>query len=392
MNRRKSLHIYILLWIIYSFNGVLYEPSGFLARGSFLFIMLMSFNDIYNVIKEGITNPYIKGLNLLVLMFTVYGGIFILDREVLYNGRMEVVPHITYIKTIYMALLPFYSFYRYAREGYLSEKVIVKLLPLFMLVALVKYLDNMFSRQEMLGGEGITNNMGYYFVALMPFAYLLNKRKSLQYSYLFFNYIFALLSVKRGAIILATILLLWFLFNGMKVKKNKGKIFVISIVAIVGMTLAFKYMVGHNDYFASRLEGTIEGTSGNERGDMYTEMLEWYLDNNSIEGLLLGNGPYTSIKLIGQPAHNDWLEIALAQGLLGIVVYLLYWYFLVRTVLLYKKTNNKVSFCISSSFFIIYFLKTLFSMSYASIPFYAMLILGFAMAQQPYAHCVRKRE
>ncbi len=379
---KKGLYLYIILWVVYSFNGVLYEPSGILARGSILLILFMSIIDTYYVIKRKIANPYIKGLNLLLLMFTIYGVLFILNREPLYNGRLEVVPHYLYIKTILMAFLPFYTFYRYAKNGVITKKVITKILPLLILIALVNFVYKMLSRQEMMGVEGVTNNIGYFFVALMPFAYILDGKRSLQYFFLFFNFIFTLISVKRGAILIATILLLFFLFNSMKIKKNKGRIIIISIVALAGMALAFNYMVGHNDYFASRLEGTINGTSGNEREDMYTTMFEWYIENNSMQGLLLGNGPYTSIKLIGQPAHNDWLEIALAQGFLGIIIYMVYWFFLAKTAWQQKHSNNMLSFCITSSFFIIFFLKTFFSMSYASIPFYAMLVLSFAIAQQ----------
>jgi len=383
-NTKTSFHVYLLLWIVYSLNGILYPPASILARLSLLIIFLMSTMDALVVIMKFDKCSYIKGLNFLLLVFTVYGLYFIfIDKEVIITKHNEVVPHYVWLKTIYIALLPFYSFLKYSIKGCITKKTLIKLLPILLILCIVKFVENQYNLQDdmAMDQEGVTNNMGYHFVALLPFVFLLDKNKIQQYALLLFIFAFTLLSVKRGAILISVLCILWFLFNNIRYSNKRHKLYVILGAIIIGAVLGLIVLsfIRNNAYFSYRLEDTMSGDSS-ERDWMYSFMIEWYLDNNTITGLLLGNGPYTSIKLMGLPAHNDWLEIALAQGLLGIIVYVIYWFSLLKTALKLKKKEFNNAFCISVTFFIIYFVKTFFSMSYSSIPFSAMLIFAYSIS------------
>ena len=66
-------NIYILLWLIYNMQGILY-PSGGIVSVSVLAILLVW--SMYNAAQANRYAPkpkFFKGLNALLLLFTVYG-------------------------------------------------------------------------------------------------------------------------------------------------------------------------------------------------------------------------------------------------------------------------------------------------------------------------------
>ena len=379
----KSLfHIYIFLWIVYSLNGIVFEPSGYVSRLSLLFILIIS---IYNVLWVNIKRKlpsYVKGLNLLVLVFTIYGVFFIFDPQVIVTEDGEKMVHYVYLKTIYMSLLPFYSFYRFSLNGSLNHNSILRLLPIFIIIAIIKYLENQFTMQAESIEGGITNNVGYQFVAFLPYVFLMEKKKSTQIILLFFLILMCFLSVKRGAIIIAILFTGWFFISRIvfSQRRNKRRIILGAIVAMAGLYLLFQFFVLNNAYFASRLDSTVSGDNEELRSVMYAYMLDWFLYNNTTTGFLFGNGPYTSVKIIGLLAHNDWLELALALGCVGIISYLYYWFSLIKTSRLLRKANFHQAYYISMSFLLIYFMKSLFSMSYESIPITSSMLLAMVLA------------
>ena len=141
--------------------------------------------------------------------------------------------------------------------------------------------------------------------------------------------------------------------------------------------------MANNAYFATRLDNTVDGDNEELRSVMYAFMLDWFLHNNTITGFLIGNGPYTSVKIMGLLAHNDWLEIALALGCVGLFSYLFYWFSIIKTSRLLKKENYYQAYYIAMSFLLIYFMKSLFSMSYENIPIASSMLLAFVLANSP---------
>ena len=93
---------------------------------------------------------------------------------------------------------------------------------------------------------------------------------------------------------------------------------------------------------------------------------------------MLGSGANATINIAGNYAHNDWLEIAVNNGLIGIVIYVVYWISLFKTcrnAKLYPKY-----YLILTTFIIIVFMETLFSMSYNSQPIYITSVLAWVLA------------
>ena len=374
-------YLYIFLWIVYLLNGVVFEPSGIVIRLSLLFIMLISLYNVYTAHIGRKQPKYVMGVDILVFVFTIYGVWFIFDPVVLVNESGEKMIHYVYLKQVYMSLLPFYSFYTFSLCGSLNYKNILYLLPLFIILALIKYFDRQHLIQVDVYQDNFTNNVGYQFAAFLPYVFLLEKKKNIQYLLLLFLITMCFLSAKRGSIIVSLVFLGWFIYSRMRYsKRNKGKLLLGTILVIVAVYYIFNYFVLNNAYFASRLDTTVGGDREEVRSLIYADLFDWFLHDNTTYGFLLGNGPYTSVKIIGMLAHNDWLEIALAIGCVGLVSYLFYWICLIQTAKVFKRGKKNLAYYILISFFLIYFMKSMFSMSYDTIPVAASMILALAIA------------
>jgi len=104
----RAANIYIALWLLYNLQGVLYS-SGSVISVSILAILI--FWSILNFFKANTFSPKPKlfsGLNALLLLFTIYGGILIISGEQLYITEFGYtkVRNFEYLKGIYSSLLP----------------------------------------------------------------------------------------------------------------------------------------------------------------------------------------------------------------------------------------------------------------------------------------------
>ena len=92
---------------------------------------------------------------------------------------------------------------------------------------------------------------------------------------------------------------------------------------------------------------------------------------------LLGRGANGTLEIYYNYAHNDWLEIAVNQGLLGVIIYFVYWKNMYAT---WKNATNVDAKAIIAMAIIVYFAKTLFSMSYGDMTYVFTSVLGYALA------------
>lgn len=95
---------------------------------------------------------------------------------------------------------------------------------------------------------------------------------------------------------------------------------------------------------------------------------------------IFGLGANATLKVTTNFAHNDWLEILINQGAVGILVYLAFYYRWFQT---WRKMDNiKVEKLALGLCLLILFMKTLFSMSYNSVSVYLSIVIGFSIAQK----------
>ena len=227
--------------------------------------------------------------------------------------------------------------------------------------------------------EEITNNMGFLFVALMPGVVLFKNNIKLQYSLLIVCMIFIMMGMKRGAIIVGVVSLIYYLYFNFKYNNqvSKGKVLFFSILIIVAAYFITEYMMESSDYFMSRIAQTKEGNSSG-RNEIYEYFWNHFKNEMDTFKFLFGNGANATLDIGINYAHNDWLEIAINQGVLGLVVYAIYWLCFCRTIKSIK--YNKSAKLVLSLTFISFFIMTLFSMSYTEYSIFSSTVFGYYLA------------
>ena len=312
---------------------------------------------------------YLKALNVLLVMFTIYGGLLIISGEHMRIETLGVETSTTeYLKSIYKSLLPVYPFFVFGKQGVLKEKDI----RLFFIVFLVLAISSFFDSQG-------RSNMGYTFVALLPVLVVYHKKPVIQYLGLAVCLYFIMIAAKRGAILCGVLCFVWFIITNLKKvqKKRKWIVVIVSLAVVLAGVYFYRYLMETNALFIYRMELTAEGNSSG-RDDLYSIFFNHFIHEENPFRFLFGNGANGTLKISYNFAHNDWLEIAINQGLIGLVIYLIYW---VCFYVTWRKTKqHPQAFMAVGMFIIVYFLSTLFSMSYNNVGYCASMVLGYYLA------------
>lgn len=375
---------YLGAWCLYYLQGTLYPVGSLFARLLILVLILVSLLHAYRVFQTPQKPIYFKGLNAMIIMYTVYGLFLFVTDGMVIKGIVKTVPTFYYLKEHYMALLPIYSCYYYTKKGYLTEKLFSLFSVLFVVVGIAYYFHIQMLTMEMLASQGnyvdeVTNNSGYAILAVLPSLLVLRKKPVIQYVAIGVCVVFIVLSVKRGAMLCSAIFLLLFARDKMKNSKGGKKVAVLLAIAI-GFVFFSQFVLRRleaSDYFAYRVEQTIEGQSSGRDG-IYNNILNHYFNNSTFFQKILGRGANGTIKTFTNYAHNDWLEILTNQGLLGIIIFLSYCICFVKTIKRKKKVpDSRLALLV---IFIIFLLQTFFSAGITNTVIFTSSMMGFALA------------
>lgn len=375
---------YILAWCLYENQG-LFLPVGSILSQLLLFILLLvSLYYTYVANTRYRLPTYFLGVNILIAMFTIY-GIYLMIQ---YNPADYIVKRdsFIYLKKIYMSLLPIYVFYVFFKEINADDRKMYVWFFILLTFSTIEYFQlqkELMIRSVLLGSNAaeFTNNIGYLFLSLMPACVFLYKKPLIQYIVWEYCFVFILLGMKRGAIIIGIICLIWFLWNNLKntnIRKRFGIISLSLILCFVGF-LFVQHQMKNSYYFQERVEQTLEGNSSG-RDVLYGTFLDYFWNKTTPLKFAFGSGADATLKVSYNYAHNDWLEIAVNQGVLGIILYMLYWIFFAKECLSNSYSNREK--LALQLLFMICFLKTFFSMSYYDMPISATFILGYCLAQK----------
>lgn len=375
------LHIYTLLWSIYFLQGTVFSHyGGGMAQVILVLLLLFSIYCFLYVNINYNVNSYLKALNLLILMFTVYGVIRIFRGEsiILEHNLNEVIPFY-YLKNIYISLLPIYVYYLLAKIGVLNKNYLQSYLLLFLLLVTLIYIENYMNASKRAESEEITNNMGKCFMTLIPMLFFLEKRRLLQYAALVYILTFVVMGMKRGAILLAAVLTIYFLYHSLKEASQKEKLYLLllSIVTIILICMVVADLMESSAYFNRRVQQTLEGDASG-RDSIYSILWYAFLENGSLFHCLLGFGADATIEFAGNFAHNDWLELLINNGLLGILLYVGYWW---KFASLKNKIVEENVKCAAVAYCMTFIMLTLYSMSYNNMDIFCTMGLGYCVAK-----------
>lgn len=329
---------------------------------------------ITNFSKE---NIFMKALVVLFAIFFVYGFQVIVAGKTFgvtdANGYRKI-PSTIYLLRIISSLLPIFVFYYFARKRVLTKKFIVKRITPFVLFVTVCFILSLRALMEKKGSEDVTNNFGYVVLTVMPLLVFLGKSMK-QYLFFSFCFILILLSVKRGAILISIIIAGMYIHYWLRSKSLKVKLLAAVLLLCVG--IAGEMIMSRNQYFQKRLDNTIEGNSSG-RDFYYLFFIDYYINKTTGSEFLVGRGANGTLEIFSNYAHNDWLEIAINQGVLGLIIYSFYWF---AFLLLCKRNLNSEAKYAIWMLFVIYFMKTLFSMSYSAYNVFSGMVLGYCISQ-----------
>ena len=355
--------------------------QGVVAQLFFIVLMAMSFYAIYQVDIHYKTGLYIKWLNVILFVLTIYGSILIINGNSFYkHGYVShELNNYAYLQLIYRSVLPIYAFYYYTLKRQITSNNLFVFFLIILICYILMFYQSFWGHTNVSGKENYVNNMGFLFVPLIPMLYILRIRDIWKYLFAAVIFLFILMSMKRGAILTGGVMLLFFIVRHLKVTSPKQIIYIISLTVVV---LYFIYtqvmdLYLNNTFFYDRLMLTLEGYSSG-RDELYGFFLNYYLDRTSWTEFLFGHGAYGTVALYGNAAHNDWLEFAINQGLIGVMLYLIYWIVFIWEWKEYKgiKENRQAL----GDIIVAYFLIALFSMSFANMPIYATLCIGYCLA------------
>lgn len=388
-NQKNSFNIYLSLWCLYGLQGSLYSSGGFLSQIILAILLTIS---IYYFVIANIKHKMpsvLKVLSFIVCVFSIYGLVYMLSgKTYIIQENATNASAYKYIKNIYISILPIYCAYVNTKLGRLKEHDLKIWTFVFLAVAIISFYR--FKNDEManilangLTMEDVTNNGSYGVLAIVVLLPLFHNKPYLQYSILAICLYYVTIGMKRGALVCGFAATAYLIIKTIQYKNHSNRNisnYILIFAIIIFLYYVVNNMLMNNDYFNNRLESTLEGESSN-RDVLYMVLLNHLLSETSPFLLLFGNGANATLFIGNNYAHNDWLEIAINNGLIMVIAYFVYWFKMFKLIR-FSKSNQPYGMMIGL-FFIIYFFKTMFSMSYSDISTWASVALGYAIAKCP---------
>lgn len=375
---------YIAVWCVYWLQGFLYSRDTPIAKYLLLTNLILSIYFASKVLMQRDLPSYFKAANILLLMFLVYWMILMQKGQEYYvSSSLESVDKWAFYKSILISFLPIYAGYYFASRNLLTEKTLKTWIVIFFVVATALFYQNkveLIAHAMEIGSnkEEFTNNGGYLFVSLFPSLALFNKQIKYQYAGFAYSMLFLLLGMKRGAILIGGIVLLyytWYTFRHVGSQKRLVLIMLTILTVILGIYF-FDKMLATSVLFNERLAKTMDGYMSS-RDIIAKDIIHYLQTKASLLNYAIGAGAYSTLNITVNFAHNDWLEIICCEGLLGVFIYMHYW----RTFYRYTTVIRKdiPEYVVIRLFFMIFLLKTLFSMSYNDMPIFATIPFGYCL-------------
>lgn len=379
-SKKRLCNLYLIFWILYILQDVIGFGASIVSRSLAILVLLISlYYFIYAIRKLTLPKP-LKTLSIMLGIWTIYGVLMVVQKKT--NG----VSTFDYIKNIYISLLPIFTIYVFTIKGWLTEEMLSKWTYVFFFVAIASFYNYSTVRGIDMGTGEFANNLSYEVASLLLLLPLFWKKPTTQYILLGICMLHVILGMKRGAFLISAVCSIWMIVRTFKIERaSTKKAFrrqlnrtLLSIVVVVAAVFVLSYLASTSDYFNQRLEQTREGNSSG-RDEIYSTLYHAFLSEKDPLRLFFGYGGYASLFIFDSYAHNDWLEIAIDNGLVMLILYAVYW---IQLFNLFRKSNKRSNeYVMLGMFLIMFFFRTFVSMSYSDITIYAACAAGYSLAQ-----------
>lgn len=287
--------------------------------------------------------------------------------------------YMTHVGNNLCAFLPLCLFAYLSERGLLTEKFISIMIAMLLASSIVYYVHYERMKMALWGlseGDQGTINASTVFLMLIPLL-LYEKKRILLYVELAVCVFFIVSAVKRGNMVASILPISIFLYYQFKTtKRNAFGLFLLVVVIGVGAYYLSKYVSG-SYYIQKRLEDTLAGNSSG-RDRIYASAIQIWTNSNTFH-FFFGNGYRAVTNALGTPAHSDWIEILVDNGIFGIVFYL---GIFISFLIMIKNTHVFPEKLVLISAFLVWFAKSIYSMAYdENYMCLLMISIGAAMGK-----------
>lgn len=369
------LNISVVLFLVYFLQGIAY-PSGSLISQTILLLYVCIGAVCF--VKTCLNKRTPLAVKTLILFYIFLTLSFIISPKVVIGTKYEAIgniPTFYQFKDISLCLLSFFVPYSIITKNGISINNILFIFFTFLFLSLIRYVYSINTHYDTLS---FTNNSGYLLVSIIPFLpFVIKKNKIIGILSIITITYLTILSSKRGAIVCLIISLAILIFLYFKNRKIKLLHILAFTIIICGLGVFIYKTIISNEYLISRLEYTADSGIGS-RSIAYRTIWQHWLHDTNIINILFGNGMASSVTVWGNYAHNDWLELLISNGVLGVSLYAV---FFISTFFYIKKSKLDNTYKVSAYLcFIIWFLKTVFSMGYTdSVNTFITVLLGIIL-------------
>ena len=316
MKRQRNLideincYTLLILLIVYYSQAIWLSEEAAVGVMSLIIILGISF---YYLLKMLLSKKKFTGLMKIWLLFmTIYIVYFFL-----YDNYAEY----SILKMVFLNFLPFFPFYYFSEKEILTRKHLIGFFLVLLPVLIIKFNKSIIALRAERMKDEVVDNTVYLFIGLLPFVFLFRK-KLFSFLFLMIIWFYMIQSAKRAAIICGMVALGLIVFEYLYASENKSKFkkyfFAILLLFAVGY---FGYdLYKQNQYVIERMDLMMEGQSSGR--DMLIETLldTWY-QSDSLISYLFGFGYNASGLHSANVSHNDWVDMLVSFGLLGLMIY-----------------------------------------------------------------------
>lgn len=378
---------FVALGCLYFLQDVLYPPGVINQAIQLLMILWAFIESVKYIINFKHTPRLLNIVSLLVAMYTLYGVLYMLyvaEVHITEAGSRNVGTYL-YLQNALNSLLPFYLLYSFACQNKLTAKRLRIYCIVFLTLFVVMYFKSYKMALLQAAVKGIerkefTNNTGYNFVMLIPFLFFF-KQKLFRYIMLIIIMVMTIMCMKRGAILIGGICFVWFLWADFRYSDrlaHKITTLLLATCVVFSTIVYIDYKQETSSYFRSRIEQTLKGDASG-RNEIYPKIWNAVKNDESVIHLLVGRGANATVNVAGNYAHQDWLELACNNGLLGVLLALLFYITIFFTAYLHRNNLRKEYYTAFLMVGFMLFSKTLFSMSIANMKIWEIMPIAFLL-------------
>ena len=375
-------NLYLALWSLYYIQGIFYPMGSIIPRTCLVFTMLITIAYWVKATINFRLPPPLRMMNILVIVLLVYALIYqIKGNFAIRKFDGEIYTGIGAVRSLIVSLLPIFPVLIFTIKGYLNRTSVRIWTVIFLIVITFQFFAYEFAKKavSIYHTDGLTNNIAYYFVAVIPMVLLFSKKKIIMYSILLYIMFFLVYGMKRGAILIGALIIVYIIVKDFKSSTIVKKMLIIILVTGVAIFI-FNYiekLASSSSYFQYRLEKTLSGDSSG-RDSYYETFWNTFVNEISTARILFGGGYYNTVKINGNLAHNDWLELLINQGLFGLSLFFIYCVTWIKYV---TKIRNTECFPIIICCLGIFIFKSIISMAITETLIYGMLPIGYCLGR-----------